>query len=178
MAHLGLHATDQAAAKGFPEAVLLAVIATPTQVIASVGPSGPYRCDLHGGEQVRCRAKIAMLTPDPCTGELFYDLWVVLNRCCEKIVTAFYADRPTPIRPDQGIDGYWWTHPDLGYRVWITACTWDDLNTQVADATTKHLARLAQPRTVRPVPPARNNHIPKHTKAYYKRLKKKQQGES
>lgn len=172
---LGIHAREQAANKGFPEEVILAIVANPTDIIPSVGKGGTYRCDRCGGEQVRLRGKIATDRPDPVTGETYYDLWVSYNLCCEKIVTAFYADRPTPIRDDQNIEHYWWKHPDFGFDMKVTARTWPELHAQLAAANEQYLTGKAPRKPVNNQ--VRHNPNPKHNKSYYKKKKKQQKKE-
>lgn len=165
----GPHVLDQADAKGFPVPVIVEIATHPAKVIPSVGKGGRYFCDRCHEGQVRCRGTVDG-----------FDLWVVLNPCCNRIVTAFYADRPTPLRADQiaqGDTSFEWPHPDYpGLVITITATDDATLWAQVCAGVEAWIARprpSGAPRGAQvPQSAQERNRAPKHSAAYYKRKKK------
>lgn len=174
MIRLGPHALEQCERKGFPPEALIAIARNPVERQPSTSQGKQHYCD-------RCPNPPAQQRLRGISGE--WHLIVVYNPCCERIVTAFLADRPTPLRPDQiaaGVTSYVWTHPVYGFTVNITATTQDALDAQIAAATEAFLAgragRPARPAPKRPTPTGRpHNPNPKRPKSYYKKKKKKEQ---
>lgn len=82
-----------------PYEVALAVANSDNREYPSLTPKGGlYYCDRHGVTQVR---KDGSVTYNGRT----YNITVVLNTCCGRVINAWHDDHASPLRPDQIANG-------------------------------------------------------------------------